>query len=187
MVHSPLGALAPKLSPTEPAEGGVRSAAVALVFRTSRSLELLLIERARRSGDPWSGQVALPGGKRQPEDVTAMDTAVRETFEEVGFDLREKARFLGYAEPMRTHTGTMDVVPSVFVLKERVRVRANGEVASHKWIRLSALLSPEARSSYHLEYGGRRMDMPAYRVGGYVVWGLTHRILSALLEDGRKI
>src|SRR5689334_17901368 len=59
-----------------------RRAAVALVLRVvSGRLELLFVKRAEYAGDPWSGQVAFPGGRQEPVDETLWDTAVRETRE----------------------------------------------------------------------------------------------------------
>lgn len=52
--------------------------------------EVLFIKRVTRSGDRWSGDVALPGGKAEPEDESGRYTAMRETWEEVGIDLADK-------------------------------------------------------------------------------------------------
>ncbi|MDE1852243.1 MAG: CoA pyrophosphatase [Thaumarchaeota archaeon] len=169
------------LTPQEPQPKGPRFAAVSIIIRDRRFPSILLIKRAERSGDPWSGQIAFPGGKMQPEDRTARDTAVRETMEEVGFDLGGAAEFLGYASVTTTHTGTMDVVPLVFILKEGVEIKPNGEVASYRWVDLGDLLAPETQSTHKLSYQGRDVELPAYAVGDYVVWGLTHGILSKLL------
>lgn len=116
-------------------------------------------------------------------DKTARDTAIRETLEEVGIDLGKKAEFLGYAAVTTTHTGTMDVVPSVFILKEEVEVSPNEEVASYRWADIEDLLAPEAKSTYHLRFDGGEVEMPALIAGDYVIWGLTHRILSLLISE----
>ena len=79
--------LVKNLAPHEPPQTGLRFASVALIVRDRRLPSVLLIRRAERTGDPWSGQVAFPGGKKQEGDLTARDTAVRETMEEVGIDL----------------------------------------------------------------------------------------------------
>ena len=171
------------LVPTEPLQKGLRFASVAVIIRDRHSPNVLLIRRAERVGDPWSGQVAFPGGKMQGDDKTAKDTATRETMEEVGIDLDQSAEFLGYGGVTTTHTGTMDVVPSVFELKNSVEVKPNGEVASFRWVELDDLLGPSARSTYGVDRGGSMVDMPAYAVGDYVVWGLTYRILRTFLED----
>lgn len=177
--------VAKNLAPHEPPQKGLRFAAVSIIVRDTQFPSVLLIKRAERSGDPWSGQIAFPGGKTQPGDGTARDTAVREAMEEVGVDL-SRADFMGYAPTAATHTGNMDVVPAVFVLKESVEIRPNGEVASYRWVDLEDLLAPEAQTTYALDYEGKEVGMPAYAVGDYVVWGLTHRILSGLLKDSAR-
>jgi hypothetical protein len=77
----------------------------------------------------------------------------------------------------------MDVVPSVFELKRSVEVKPNGEVASFRWVELDELLRPSARSIFGMDRYGSKVDMPAYVVDDYVVWGLTYRILNTFLED----
>ena len=166
----------------EPTHKGLRFAGVSIIVRDGKSPSVLLIRRVERAGDPWSGQIAFPGGKMQPEDGSVRDTAIRETLEEVGIDLNRAAEFLGYAGVMTTHTGTMEVVPSVFVLKEWVKVKHNEEVASYRWVDLKDIQAPGARSTYGLEYDGKVVGMPAYAVGDYLIWGLTYRILSSLFE-----
>ena len=173
------------LVPHEPPQKGLRFAAVSIIVRDRRSPSVLLIKRAERPGDPWSGQIAFPGGRMQSEDRTARDTAVRETLEEVGIDLNRAGEFLGYGGVTTTHTGTMDVVPSVFELKESVEVKPNPEVASFRWVDLEDFMAPGSRSTYDLNNDGRVAALPAYVVGDYVVWGLTYRILSTMLEDTR--
>src|SRR6185503_4424279 len=78
---------------------GARYAAVALMLRVGPppdgALEMLLVKRAEYAGDPWSGHIALPGGRREPGDVSLEDTAVRETQEEIDVDLSAHARMLG--------------------------------------------------------------------------------------------
>ena len=176
-----LPGLVSKLVSHEPQSKGLKFAAVSMVLHEGASPTVLLIERARRTGDPWSGQIAFPGGKMQEGDRTAKDTAVRETLEEVGVDLDESGVFLGYGEVTTTHTGTMDVVPTVFVLKRPVEIRPNEEVASFRWVKLEDLLAPSAESSYELTYEGKAVQMPAFSVGGYVISGLTNRNIGSLL------
>ncbi len=170
------------LVPHEPPDNGRRFAAVSVIMRDTHFPHVLLIKRAERTGDPWSGQIAFPGGKMQPEDATAKDAAMRETMEEMGMDLR-KAEFIGYAPPARTHTGNMDVVPAVFILKESAGIRTNEEVASYRWVDLADILDPRAQSTYKLSREGLEVELPAFKLDDYVVWGLTHRILTSVLGD----
>lgn len=175
-----LSRVSKRLDSAEPQETGLRRAAVGIMVSEDDRPSTLMITRARRSGDPWSGQVAFPGGKAQQEDRKAVETAVRETREEVGIDLLTEGRFLGYAEASTTHTGTMSVVPCVFAVPRRLEVFPNAEVASHRWLELEVLLSAKSRSSYGLEVGGKTVSLPAIRVEDYVIWGLSHRIIINL-------
>jgi 8-oxo-dGTP pyrophosphatase MutT (NUDIX family) len=177
-----IGRVRRNLSAQEPRSRGLRFAAVSVILRDVDTPSVLLIRRAERPGDPWSGHIAFPGGKAQPEDRSVKDTAVRETVEEVGFDLSRTAEFLGYGALATTHTGSMDVVPLVFALKEVVEVKPNEEVSSYRWVEMKELLAAEAQSTYQREFGGEIVGVPAYTVGDYIVWGLTHRILGSLLK-----
>src|SRR5450432_2372229 len=83
-------------TPAEAPLTGTRQAAIAVIFlELEMSLDVLLIERAIREGDPWSGHMALPGGHADPADADLSATAERETLEEVGLDLRAIGERLG--------------------------------------------------------------------------------------------
>lgn len=172
-----------RLGSEEPLTEGSRRAAVSVILSSKDAPKTLLIRRAERSGDPWSGQVAFPGGKSQETDRSVKDTAVRETMEEVGVDLGASSEFLGYFRHFRTHTGDMDVVPALFLLKGDVQVRMNEEVTSYTWVDLKGLLSDATRSTHRLNFGGEATEVPAFKVGEYVIWGLTHRIISTLIAE----
>jgi len=182
MTHPLVEAIRRNLVPHEPPQKGQRFAAVAIIVRDTQFPSVLLIKRVERAGDPWSGQIAFPGGKMQSGDGTARDTAVRETLEEVGVDL-SGADFMGYAPTATTHTGNMEVVPAVFLLKESIEVRTNEEVSSYRWVDLEDMVSPGSQSTYKLSYNGNEVELPAFKVDAYVVWGLTHRILSSVLKE----
>src|SRR5690242_2158543 len=128
------------------------SAGVAVVIfrRFGVDEETLVIRRAEREGDPWSGQVSLPGGLVGPLDRSYEETARRETAEEVGIDLTlEAAIFRGYMHQLKARTRGIVVVPCVFSLAIRPAVVPNDqEVASYKWIPLKSLAKKESRSTY---------------------------------------
>ena len=159
-----------------------KSASVAVILFERRGVEeVLLIMRAERPGDPWSGQVALPGGRTGAEDKSFEETARRETSEEVGIDLGSQGAFAGYMAEQRPRLRDIVVVPSVFKLDAAVAVETNAEVASFAWVPLRELAKPEARSTYRVEREGRDVSFPSLVYRNLAVWGMTERILSAVL------
>jgi 8-oxo-dGTP pyrophosphatase MutT (NUDIX family) len=165
-----------------------KSASVAVIFRDAQDdEEVLLIRRAEREGDPWSGQVAFPGGMVTPADKSFEDTAKREAAEEVGVDLSSGAAvFRGYMRDFRARTKEVVVVPSVFKLVASPALIPNQEeVASYEWASLGELAGEEARSSYLIPKGGGQIPFPCIVHRGLVVWGMTERILSAIIRGRR--
>ncbi|MBX3025670.1 CoA pyrophosphatase [bacterium] len=173
-------------------EPKVARAAVALVLaEAAPDVELLLIQRAIRDDDPWSGHMALPGGRRDPGDADAIATATRETHEEVGVDLRHGAEVIGRLDELRAvaRHRPLDLVitPVVFALRHPVALRPSPrEVESALWVPLSFLASAEAAATYERTLDGITSTFPAYRYGRYTIWGLTHRILQGFLELVRE-
>ena len=161
-------------------------AAVAVVLVPSPDA-VLLIRRAERAGDPWSGHMALPGGRRDPVDQDLVATAVRETFEEVGLRL-VRADLLGGLDDVVPRTPVLPPIavrPFVFSLVERPPLTLNPEVAGVRWVHLDHLLQPKTYHSARLEIRGEPRDFPAYRVDESIVWGMTERILTGLLAQLR--
>jgi 8-oxo-dGTP pyrophosphatase MutT (NUDIX family) len=183
-LRASLSRLVPPPEPAWPA--AVPRAAVALVVRAADAeAELLLIRRAVRGGDPWSGHVALPGGRADPGDPDPLATAVRETREEVGIDLAGAGRWLGALPPVHPRPGAPPVVvrPYVFVVPPGTSARPNHEVAEAAWIPARELLAPGAAAEHlHEPAGGAPLRFPALAARGFLVWGLTHRILLDFLE-----
>jgi 8-oxo-dGTP pyrophosphatase MutT (NUDIX family) len=180
--------LSPNLTKDEPANLVRRkSAGVAVVIRhLDGEEEVLMIRRAEREGDPWSGEVAFPGGMVSPSDGSFEETARRETAEEVGIDLSEGATFLGYMREMNAGNKAVVVVPSVYRLDAPKAVALSGEVASYKWVPLRDLARAGARSTYRVRRGGMEIPFPALVHKDFVIWGLTERILSAIIPIPEK-
>ena len=171
-------------SPERREEAGSIQAAVALVLAPGDSsrLELLFIKRAEHPGDLWSGQMALPGGRRDPGDQDLHATVARETREEVGVALTPD-RLLGELDDLHPRTPLLPPVvvrPFVFGLSHKPPVEASSEVALHVWVPLDELASGRTRTE--IEIPGRDRPFPAYRVGAHVVWGMTERIITPFIE-----
>lgn len=158
-------------------------AAVALI-RVPDPEAILLIERATRAGDPWSGQMGLPGGHTEPGDADLVATAVRETLEEVGIVLPPGAlvRTLPDIAPRSIVPPPFLVRPFLFDLRSRPPIRLSAEVASAVWVEWRALLDPASRREARVTVQGVERTVPAFVVGGHVIWGMTERVLAAFAE-----
>ncbi len=159
-------------------------AAVALVLveRDASGPELLLIKRAEHKHDPWSGQMALPGGRREPLDENLLQTARRETLEETGIQL-EAAELLGELDDLHPRTRVLPPIvvrPFVFGLRYRPEVRLSEEVNLHLWVTLNGLKTAGRKSV--ISHRGQTLEVPSYVVGDHVVWGMTERIIKPIIE-----
>lgn len=177
--------------PGDPGEG-VTAAAVSLVLRPGDpETELLLIKRARSDRDPWSGHMALPGGRKEPGDPDLVATAGRETEEETGIPLLDVGRRMGRLEEVRpssSHLPRLAISPFVFGVPAGTDARPEpGEVEAVFWVPLPHFLDPVQRREALLELRGVARPFRAIQVGTEVVWGLTHRILDDFLPVVRAV
>ncbi len=104
-------------------------------------LDLLFIRRAEEPADPWSGQMALPGGRREDDDPDLMTTAMRETFEETAVELPRQS-LLGELDDLAPTTPVLPPImvrPFVFGLGDKPEVVPSPEVALHLWTPLDGL------------------------------------------------
>ena len=172
---------------TRVAEPVSARAAVALILREgARGLEILFIRRAEHPQDPWSGQMAFPGGRAEPGEEDLKATAVRETAEEIGVDLETAAQCLGILDEVRAMARlrpvSLTILPFVFRLRKEVAPVLSDEVRSLHWIPLDDLLAAERRSVMDYVQEGATVQFPCLRVEDVVIWGLTYRMLLGLEE-----
>lgn len=162
-------------------------AAVALILRDGDAgIDLLFIRRAEHPLDPWSGQMAFPGGRAEPADKDLVATAMRETLEEIGLDLEAAGELIGPLDEVRAMARMrpmdLSIQPFVFRLVTPAGLLLSGEVRSVHWLSLAALLGAELRSTMDYEEGGQSLRFPCVRLDEIVIWGLTYRMLLALGE-----
>ena len=158
-------------------------AAVALVLVPDPDA-VLLIRRAERAGDPWSGQAGLPGGRQDPADRDLLDTAAREAAEEVGIALG-RSTCIGVLDDVAPRTPVLPPIavrPLVFALPEKPLLVLNPEVASAHWVELARLRHPTTIRPYSISLCGELRTFPAYHIDELVVWGMTERILSGFIQ-----
>ena len=167
-------------SPANAPLAGVRQAAVAVILvEREMALDVLLIERAIREGDPWSGHMALPGGHADPSDLDLGTTAERETLEEVGIDLRKLGEHLGRLSDCAPVRAVLIAVrPFVYLLAARPTLRLSSEVKQALWVPIAPLLAGEQRTTFSFVRGEHSLKFPAWDIAGHVVWGLTYRVLD---------
>lgn len=156
-------------------------AAVALVLSPPlASPEVLLIERTTRKDDPWSGHIALPGGKMEFTDPTPRLTAERETLEEIGLTLQED-HYLGWLGDFGADSLPLVVSCYVYGLDQTpTTLQLNpDEVEAVYAFPLHALQDPgrQDRISFQKKtYPAIRLDLKAHPL----LWGLTYRMLLRL-------
>ena len=162
-----------------------KRAAVAMILRAGQGgVELLLMKRAERPGDRWSGQISMPGGMAAAHDEDLRATAMRETHEEVALDLRVAVALGRLDDQVAMAKGRvlpMAITPWVFAVDASVVPEPSDEAVEVFWMPLVPVLRGELNDVWRYEMAGLHHDLPAWRVRGHLVWGLTHRMVSRLL------
>jgi len=153
------------------------------------NLDACFIRRTEREEDPWSGQVAFPGGRASPQDRDAQGVAERETLEEIGLQLNSD-QLLG---PLPTRSiqrnymrGSLTLSPFVYHVdvdrRASATVRQTEEVASVFWVPLRHLFDEAGITQIEYPYEGKLTAFPGIGFQQYVIWGLTLRVLASFAE-----
>lgn len=174
--------------PKEVSEPGVRRAAVALIIRLDPETAepgMFFIQRAHYETDPWSGQIAFPGGREEPGDESLVETVVREIREETGIDLRRDGQIVGPLDDLRPMTVKLPPIivrPYVALLGDHSEPVLSHEVAASFWVPLAALRDKLAWRDTLVTARGSEFTRLGFHHGEFVVWGMTERILSDFLR-----
>jgi len=162
-------------------------AAVAAILRDGeRGLEILFIRRAEHERDPWSGHIGFPGGRAEPGEDDLLETAVRETAEEISLDLRHDGELLGSLDEIRAlargRPVDLAITPFVFGLRRRTEGVPSAEVVSLHWLPLDRLLDRSLEDTLEFRHEGTALQLPCLRVDSLVIWGLTYRMFENLRQ-----
>jgi len=154
-------------------------AAVALLLKPANNrLSVLFVKRANSPNDPWSGQTALPGGKREPKDRSLKHTIIRETLEETNIDLEHRCRFLGTTSTQHSNRSPeMRILPFVILLEHEPTVKLNEKELEGFGMDFTERTD---RSQGNGKVHSRRA--PAYIIDNQVIWGLTYRVIEDFLK-----
>ena len=162
----------------------VRSA-VAIVITSSPPYQALFIKRAIRKGDPWSGDIAFPGGKKQSEDKSSLETALRELKEETGLipsDTTPIYRLNDRITRVHHKNLPMTISPWIFQTEAAEQVKLNHESTDFMWINLCDFTNPDYQS--HLTWKTRFGDftMPTVDIAEHRIWGLTLSMIRSMIN-----
>lgn len=157
-----------------------RQAAVLLALTDEEAPRLLMIRRALNL-PTHPGEIAFPGGKRDPEDVDICATALREAWEEVALP-SESVRFAGMLKS-QVSISNLFVTPIVAVIPADVPLRAHpGEVTEILYVPLAFFTAPEnLRADRIMREGGERISA-RFQYEHYTIWGLSGRFIVQLVN-----
>ncbi len=170
--------LNPDQRPREKRE--LRPAAVLLPIVARREPSVLFTRRTAHLSR-HAGQVSFPGGRVHEDDLTLVETALRETREETGIDPRFVS-VAGFLDPYETGTG-FAIAPIVGMLEEGFTLLPDpNEVSEIFEVPLDFLLDPKNRMRKSREWQGRAREFWAYTYGPHYIWGATAAILVNFSE-----
>jgi 8-oxo-dGTP pyrophosphatase MutT (NUDIX family) len=170
--------------------GGMNAAVAVTLSEDERGTLLLLMRRAERDGDPWSGHLAFPGGHLDASDASRRHAAERETREEVGLDPGQ-AECLGQLDDLRGVAVSIVVSAFVYVIETPGAFVLSDEVREAFWVPLDELLDSSRHVTQSFEYQGNALELPAIDLGdggGPPLWGLTYHFLEQFFAlVGRRL
>lgn len=159
--------------------------AVALILGEEHSEpQILFIRRASRHDDPWSGDLAFPGGRIEATDRNAQAAAEREVREEIGLHLQTE-QFVGRLDDIAG--AHLPVIVSCFVYQigHPVTLTLSDEVAQTFWIPLSRIADARRHGPATVSFNGQTFSRPAIDLlgpGHRVLWGITYRLVMNFLD-----
>ncbi len=150
---------------------------------------VLMMKRAERDGDPWSGHVSFPGGRVARDDASTRAAALRELQEETGFDPSGRVEPIGRLSDLltREHARPLPMVVSPYVYRtpRALALKPGVEAAELRWVPLSWLTDPLRRQTLTWKVAGLRVPAPCIDLGGARLWGLSLMMTRELLRVAR--
>jgi 8-oxo-dGTP pyrophosphatase MutT (NUDIX family) len=156
-------------------------AAVAMVHTAAPEESILLIRRAERAGDPWSGHWSFPGGGRSPEDPDLLRTALRELEEECGIRLGREHLETALPPTLAGRTVGRFVLVAPFLFRVAAQlpvVLEPREAVEALWAPLSLLRDPARHCLRPVPGQPEDREFPAIELSSVPLWGFTYRLIA---------
>lgn len=176
-VEKTLSELTPKRIPPDKES---KRAAVALILSEDDEcgISIFFIKRTENEKDPWSGHMAFPGGRAEKSDTDILDTAIRETFEETGIDLRN-GKILGMLSEIKSMRPNINLIITPFVAiappnLDELDMFESNEVDEVVKIPISKMKMRSRKA----KFGGEYQQYSTYHYKNYTIWGITAWILD---------
>ncbi|MEE8311834.1 MAG: CoA pyrophosphatase [Candidatus Binatia bacterium] len=174
----------PEISTVAPEKTRVRAAVAIIARQAGDDVEILYIRRSEFDGDPWSGDIAFPGGRIDTPEEPPRAAAERETIEEVGIELGDD-EYLGRIDDVTGRTEAVLVSGFVYGLRGPVELTPNHEVAATRWVAMNTLVEPSRQVTRSFKYLEHDVQMPALQIfddHSPVLWGLTYRFTEIFMQ-----
>ncbi len=157
-----------------------QSSVLILFFPYKNDIGILLIKRTTDQS-VHSGQISFPGGKKEDTDHDLKETALRETFEEVGI-APEYITIIGALSRLYIPPSNFDVYPFVGYVNAHPHVTINSEVEKVMKVSLNELTNPNLPIEKTIRgHDGQLYKVPCYYIQNETIWGATAMMLSELL------
>lgn len=151
------------------------------LFESGGAMHLLLTKRAEKV-EYHKGQISFPGGRQEDGDADLLETALRETHEEIGLAPSE-VEVLGRLDEIEVIASGFAVTPFVGLVPPPVDLRPNpDEIAEIVAVPLASFLDPANLRVEHVVREGRLVELVYYENISHMVWGATARIIKGLAE-----
>lgn len=167
---------------------GYTKASVSVVLNiVNNKLFVLFIKRTENPGDSYSGHVAFPGGKMSEADNDLLDTALRETVEEMGVNLSENSNYIGRLDDLKplSPSGPKFIVsPFIFILNKVISFNINkDEVEKYMWVSFDHLSDVKNMRIRYKEREGETIEDYVYSYDEFLIWGMTGRIVNSFIKE----
>jgi len=159
-----------------------QSAVFALLFQENDAINLLLTQRHQYEGK-HSGQISFPGGKKEDDDENLLDTAYRETYEEVGIT-QNNIELIAPLSPLYIPVSNFFVQPYLGYLQQIPDLKINErEVKAIVKFPIHQLNNPSLLKIKKIEASsGLFLTVPAFEIGEHIIWGATAMMLREIGE-----